>query len=113
MSDLFIYLLTFRCADDTRSCPKPELSSISYKRRIVRRLTKHELQVLENAYRSNPYPNYATKENISKQLTVDLVKINAWFVSRRQKEKRLNVHGKMHCWRLYRVFSGARVSIHV
>ncbi len=54
--------------------------------------SKEQIEILETAYWSNPYPDLITVEHLCKSLGINREKINIWYQNRRARQKR-NVNG--------------------
>ena len=69
-------------------CEKLQHPLLMSKMRTLCKLSKKQVQVLENAYRTNLYPDYSLKMNLSEELNLEWGKVNKWFIDRRFREKK-------------------------
>lgn len=51
-------------------------------------LTKSKLEILEAAFKQNPFPSKQFKINLAMDLDLELAKIKNWFQNRRAREKK-------------------------
>ena len=55
---------------------------------------KEQLEIIEDAYETNPYPNREEKQRLAANLGIEFSELSNWFFSRRRKESRRSGN----CW---------------